>query len=218
MISHLFSKIVQKDFVQLIFGSFILAIAINIFIVPHNLAFGGITGTTIIIQSLTGIPIYLSNFFLSAVVILAGWFDLGHEFMIKTIVPTAALPLFLLLTVSFSEFSVSLPVSIIMGAITIGTGISIIILAGGSTAGPDTIGLMLKKHFKIPITLTMLTVDLLVILCGYGIYGVDTAIYSISVAVLMNISVKLVRDILSSKIFFRYWHKFTNIKKVASKS
>lgn len=204
MLYNTSNKSRQKCLAYLFSGSLILAVGINLFIAPHNLAFGGVTGMTIIIQSLTGIPIFVSNLVLSAAVILIGRFELGHDFMIKTIIPTMILPLFLFLTTPLSNISLSLPVSAIIGPIIVGLGISLTILAGGSTAGPDTIGLVLKKRFCIPVTLTMLIIDTCVILCGYRVYGTKIAAWSIGVAIIMNITVKLSRDILSKEIHFRY--------------
>lgn len=208
----------KKDLASLLCGTFILAIGINLFIAPQNLAFGGITGMTIIIQSLTGIPISVSNIFLSLVVILIGWFELGRKFMIKTLIPTVILPLFLFLTEPLSTITtINLPISAIAGAITVGIGVSLTMLAGGSTAGPDTIGLVMKKRFRIPTTLTMLVIDISVILCGYRVYGLKTAMWSVSVAALMNIVVKLVRLTFSKKIVFRYWYKYTKNAEAVSK-
>ena len=212
------NKANQKALAKLLLGSLIMATGINLFIAPHNLAFGGVTGITIIIHSLSGTPIYVSNVFLSIAIILVGWIKLGKEFIIKTIVPTALLPLILFLTTPLSNFAINLPVSVVMGAVTVGVGISLTMLAGGSTAGPDTVGLVLNKCFDIPITLTMLIIDVFVIACGYHVYGMETAILSISVAILMNITVKLTKDILSKKTVFRYWHKNINSEAMISKS
>lgn len=212
------SKTNHKFIVSLLVGSTLLAIGINIFIAPHNLAFGGVTGMTIIIHSLFGLPISVSNLILSTIVICVGWLELGNKFMVKTIIPTVLLSPLLFLTASSLRFTASLPISAVLGAVTVGIGISLIMFAGGSTAGPDTIGLVLKKRFNIPITLTMLTIDILVILCGYRIYGIRTAAWSVGVAVIMNITIKLVRNILSKKVIFRYWNKSTNKHTAAPKS
>jgi len=211
------SKSNPISFVILLSGSLILAIGVNLFIAPHNLAFGGVTGTTIIIQSLTGCPIFVSNLILSVAVILLGCFVLGRQFMIKTIILTLILPFFLFLTAPLSRFTPSLPISAIGGAITLGIGIGLTMLAGGSTAGPDTIGLVLKKCFNIPITLTMLIIDISVILCGFRVYGIWTAVWSVGVAVIMNITVKVIRDFVSEKKVFRYWHKHTKDRMSVSK-
>ena len=199
-------------------GSFILAIGINLFLSPHSLAFGGVTGTTIILQSLTGLPLFVSNLALSTIVILIGWFDLGHEFMVKTIIPTMILPLFLFLTTPLSKLAPSLELSAIIGAVTVGIGISLTMHAGGSTAGPDTIGLVLKNRFGIPVTVTMLVIDIFVISCGYRVYGLKTAAWSIGVAILMNLTVKFMRNILSKKVVFRYWYKRQSNEASVSKS
>lgn len=209
MLYHALKKFNYETWIYLLLGSLILALGINLFIVPHSLAFGGVTGITIIIQSLTGIPLFATNLFISIIVIFVGWLELGREFMVKTVIPTAILPLFLFLTAPLSNLSLNLPLSAILGAVTVGAGISLTICAGGSTAGPDTVGLILKKRFQIPVTLTMMVIDIFVIICGYHIYGIYTAAWSIGVAILMNITIKLVRNILSKKeqqggIFHRY--------------
>ena len=181
----------------LLFGSLMMALGINLFIAPHNLAFGGITGLTIIIESLTGIPLYISNAALSTIVILVGWKELGAPFMVKTLVPTAILPFCLFITKPFAIFTVSLPIAAIAGAILMGMGIGSIILTGGSTAGPDTIGLILEKRINLPVTTTMLVIDSTVILCGLRIYGVSTAVCSVIVSILINLSVKFTMKLKS---------------------
>ena len=107
MLLPVFKKINYKTWIYLLLGSFILALGINLFIAPHCLAFGGVTGMTIIIKSLTGIPLFASNLFISIIVILAGWLELGREFMIKSVIPTVILPLFLFLTAPLANFSLN---------------------------------------------------------------------------------------------------------------
>ncbi len=218
MSHNITNKANRNTLIRLLTGSFILAIGINLFLSPHSLAFGGVTGTTIILQSLTGLPLFVSNLALSTIVILIGWFDLGHEFMVKTIIPTMILPLFLFLTTPLSKLAPSLELSAIIGAVTVGIGISLTMHAGGSTAGPDTIGLVLKNRFGIPVTVTMLVIDIFVISCGYRVYGLKTAAWSIGVAILMNLTVKFMRNILSKKVVFRYWYKRQSNEASVSKS
>lgn len=218
MSHNITNKANRNTLIRLLTGSFILAIGINLFLSPHSLAFGGVTGTTIILQSLTGLPLFVSNLALSTIVILIGWFDLGHEFMVKTIIPTMILPLFLFLTTPLSKLAPSLELSAIIGAVTVGIGISLTMHAGGSTAGPDTIGLVLKNRFGIPVTITMLVIDIFVISCGYRVYGLKTAAWSIGVAILMNLTVKFMRNILSKKVVFRYWYKRQSNEASVSKS
>jgi uncharacterized membrane-anchored protein YitT (DUF2179 family) len=179
-----------KNIIGLVCGPLLLAVGINLFVAPHHLAFGGVTGLTIIIQSLTGIPLSISNLALSVLVMLIGWRCLGFEFFIKTIIPTLATPLWLWLTGGLSAIIPHIAVSIICGALTMGVGVGLVMSVGGSTAGTDTVALALHKKFKTPIPPMMKIIDISVILCGFYVYGWQTALFSVGVAIAMSEAVK----------------------------
>lgn len=183
----------MKSLMLMILGNAILAVAINIFISPYNLAFGGVTGITIIVKGYTGIPIAFSNFIISMTIITFGGIFLGREFMLKSLIPSTMLPVFLALTAKYQPVFSNMLSSAVIGAIIAGVGIGLTISAGGSTAGPDTIGLILQNYYNIPISLTMIIIDTVVIVLGYRTYGIRTACYSVMVAIIMNLSVNIVR-------------------------
>ena len=189
----------KSDIVSLtkvIIGSFMMATGIDLFISPHNLAFGGVTGISIILQSVFNVPLYCSSFVLSVTITLIGWKELGLSFMSKTLLPTTLLPVLIFAFGPLKLYSVGLLESVIAGGIIIGIGIGLIIVGGGSTAGPDTIGLILNRKFRVPIALTMLIIDAIVIMCGFQIYGLTTAMLSVCVSAIMNLTVKKVVDLL----------------------
>lgn len=179
-----------KTIIGLLCGSLLLAVGINLFIAPHNLAFGGVTGLTIIIQSLTDIPLPLSNLALSLLVMLIGWRVLGFRFFVKTIIPTLATPLWLWLTSGLSAFAPSIVISIICGALMMEVGVGLVMEIGGSTAGTDTIVLVIHKKINAPIPLMMKGIDVTIVLCGLYVYGWRTALFSIFVAIAMSEIVK----------------------------
>ena len=179
-----------KSILGLLVGPLLLATGINLFIAPHNLAFGGVTGLTIIIQSLTGIPLPLSNLVLSVLVMLIGWKVLGFEFFIKTIIPTLATPLWLWLTAGLTAVVPHITLSIVCGALMMGIGVGLVMSVGGSTAGTDTVALALHKKFKTPLPPVMKIIDTLVILGGFYVYGWKTALFSVFVAIAMSEAVK----------------------------
>jgi len=184
-----------KTLAGLVGGSFLLASGVNLFISPHNLAFGGVTGVTIVIQSLTGIPLAVSNLALSVLVTLVGWRVLGRNFLVNTLIPTFATSFFLWLTDGLTAYSPHTLISIPLGAITMGLGIGIVMAVGGSTAGTDTVALALNKKFNTSGTLMMKIIDTAVILLGFYIYGLQTSLCSVVVAVVMAETVKRVLKI-----------------------
>ena len=55
------SKLKFTDIFVLLIGCFLMSISINMFFDPHDIAPGGLTGVSILVSTLTGIPIWLIN-------------------------------------------------------------------------------------------------------------------------------------------------------------
>ena len=55
------SSLKLSEVIILLSGCLLMGISINMFLNPHNIAPGGLTGVSIIINTLTGIPIWLIN-------------------------------------------------------------------------------------------------------------------------------------------------------------
>jgi len=193
--------------IGLCFGPMLLAAGIVLFIAPHQLAFGGATGLSIIVQSVTGLPIFLSTLVLSVLVLLLGWLTFGVRFLLKTLFPTLMTPLWLWLMAPLAGFSGPPIAAAMCGAILAGLGVGVVMVVGGSTAGTDTIALVVQKKWRtIPVERTMKMVDTSIILLGLSMYGIETALMSVVVAVIMAETVKKVIRFASSP-FFRYQYQ-----------
>ena len=55
------SSLKFNEVITLMIGCLLMGISINMFLNPHNIAPGGLTGVSIIINTLTGIPIWIIN-------------------------------------------------------------------------------------------------------------------------------------------------------------
>ncbi len=138
-------------------GEGVVALALNLFIVPLNLYSGGLMGLCQLIRTLlqenlglsfggadiAGILYFISN----VPILLLGYKTLGRTMTFKTIA----------CTVSFSFFysiipSPSVPIvddyltSCLLGGIIVGTASGIVLTCGGSGGGLDIVGLCLSKR------------------------------------------------------------------------
>ena len=138
-------------------GEGVVALALNLFIVPLGLYSGGLMGFCQLIRTLlqekmglsfggadiAGILYFISNI----PILLLGWKTLGRMMTFKTIA----------CTVSFSFFysiipSPSVPIvedyltSCLLGGILVGTASGIVLTCGGSGGGLDIVGLCLSKR------------------------------------------------------------------------
>jgi uncharacterized membrane-anchored protein YitT (DUF2179 family) len=67
------------------FGMLIAAIAVHFFLVPSNLIIGSISGLSIVIFRLTGIPVSVISLIINVILLLLAYFLIGKEFGLKTV-------------------------------------------------------------------------------------------------------------------------------------
>jgi len=167
-----------REYFAITLGAMFVAIAVKI-IASFNLSFGGVTGISIIIQELIGIPLNVTYFGLSVALLLIGGLKKGWDFLVKTLYATIIISfVFIPLTSGFPEVSSHILLAAFCSAALLGLGVGIILKNGGSTSGPDSVAFFLKE--KIPEKYTMLIIDSIVFITGIFVFGLNN-IYSIVV-------------------------------------
>lgn len=153
------------DYFLMTIGTLIFVMAWTSFLQPNNLASGGLTGLSTILDYATkgAIPMDFTYALLNALLLVAGFLFLGKAFGFKTIF-VIALSSFLFwfmpkyfgpdspigmpnLEVTDPELS-KLMVALI-GAAMESVGIGLILLRGGSTGGTDIVAMILNKYWPI---------------------------------------------------------------------
>nr|WP_325229424.1 YitT family protein [uncultured Oscillibacter sp.] len=172
-------------------GEGVVALALNLFIVPLGLYSGGLMGFCQLIRTLlqekmglsfggadiAGILYFISNI----PILLLGWKTLGRMMTFKTIA----------CTVSFSFFysiipSPSVPIvedyltSCLLGGILVGTASGIVLTCGGSGGGLDIVGLCLSKRgSRFTVGKFSLTVNFFLYAACLILFVPEVAIYSV---------------------------------------
>lgn len=82
----------------LIAGSLIIALSFNLFLRPNQIASGGISGISIIVQYSLGVQPAITQWVLNIPLFIAGWLLLGRQFGYKTAAGSFILPLFVYFT------------------------------------------------------------------------------------------------------------------------
>ena len=79
-------------------GNIIFALSIKIFILPANLISCGTTGIALVVNHLTGIPMSWFIFAFNMVMLVLGWWLLGKQFAMTTVLSGITLPIITILT------------------------------------------------------------------------------------------------------------------------
>lgn len=145
------------DYFLMTLGTLIFVMAWTSFLQPNNLASGGLTGLTTILDYATQgrIPMDLTYALINVLLLVAGFLFLGKSFGFKTIYVIALSSLlFWLLPEYFPSLEVVDPnldkiMIVLIGGAMESVGIGMILLRGGSTGGTDIVAMILNKYWPI---------------------------------------------------------------------
>jgi uncharacterized membrane-anchored protein YitT (DUF2179 family) len=145
------------DYFLMSVGTLIFVMAWTSFLQPNNLASGGLTGLTTILDYATQgkIPMDISYALLNILLLIAGFLFLGKTFGFKTIYVIAFSSfLFWFMPEYFPSLEVVDPsldkiMIVLIGGAMESIGIGLILLRGGSTGGTDIVAMILNKYWPI---------------------------------------------------------------------
>jgi len=146
------------DYLLITISSLLIALGVRLFFSEHMLAPGGITGMSIVVNALTGLPMEVVQFGISGPLLVLGMIFLGKSFGIKTLYITFMGPLLMKL-IPQTHVTDSLLVASIAGGALVGTAIGIAILRGCATGGTDLMSMLINrvlKFMKLPTILFIL--------------------------------------------------------------
>lgn len=181
------------DILIIIIGSFIFALAINLFVIPNEFGEGGVTGITIITYYLFKWSPALMNFILNGILLVIGFRFLDKKTIFYTIIATFLNSLFLHLTHEWMITSNEVIVNAIFGGILSGVGIGLIIRVGGTTAGTVILAKLTEKFLGWNISHGLLFFDLIVVFFSFFIIGIEKLMITI---IMLYVAMKVMEFVI----------------------
>ncbi len=165
-------KFSLKSVFIIILGNLIFALSVNYFVLPYDILSGGVAGIALILNSLFGLNTVLVIDALVIITFIMGWFFLGKEFSIKTVLSSIVYPLFITVLSQFPYAIEADPIlmAVIGGAIG-GVGLSIVLKENASTGGMDVPSIIIHNYTHIPLSHIMFIMDGIVVLMGLISYS-----------------------------------------------
>ena len=175
------NKKMLTDFVILTTGCMLLAVSINVFLVPYKISAGGISAIGTILLYLFGIKMSLTNLIFNVALFIFGYKYLGKGAVIKTALGIILLSIFLEITSYIPQYTENEIISFLSGGILMGAGVGMIVKIGASTGGSDFAGLILKKFLPhISLARLILIIDVvIVIISGIVFKSYTVTVYSL---------------------------------------
>lgn len=177
-------KEIVFDYLKKIFfwvlGTFIVAIALQVFLLPNKIIDGGVIGISMMVSYITEYNLGLLIFCINIPFILLALKALGKKFIINTFVATAMLSLATNLAVNLKPATDDLLLATVFGGILLGLGVGFILRNNASLDGTEMLSIVLSKRFKIvSVGELLMGMNLFIYTAAGFLLGWKRAMYSI---------------------------------------
>jgi uncharacterized membrane-anchored protein YitT (DUF2179 family) len=188
-----------KTYIVISLGIFIYAFAWKAFLIPNEIAGGGVAGIATVIYFVSGAKIStgITILIINAILLAIAFYILGKGFGAKTIYGVVFLSIMFTILKSpefiSGQFNESDKlICAIIGGILSGVGVVLTFRQGGSTGGTDIIAMIFNKYYNTTPGRVLLYCDIVIIGLSYFInHDIRTIIYGYVVMGIFSYTIDL---------------------------
>ncbi len=148
------------------------------FLLPAHFIDGGVTGVSMLISALSGMPLWSLILLINAPFVLIGWMQIGRLFALKSALAIGGLAVALAL-ISFPIVTHDKLLTAVFGGFFLGGGIGLAIRGGGVLDGTEVAALLLSKRVGVTVGDVILALNILIFSVAAVFLGLEPALYSI---------------------------------------
>jgi uncharacterized membrane-anchored protein YitT (DUF2179 family) len=167
------------EYLYVLIGSGIVAVAFNVFLLPNRIASGGVSGISTILDAVVGWePAYVQWAF-NIPLFIAGVLLLGKQFGAKTLAGTIFLPFVVFLTKEYEPWTSDPLLASLFGGIGVGLGLGIVFRGKASTGGTDLAAQIINKYTGLSLGTCVAIIDGLIVLSAAIIFDIEQGLYAL---------------------------------------
>lgn len=152
-----------QQFFLMIVALEIVAVSINLFYAPHQIAAGGVTGLAILFKAAFGLPVSAVVLVINSLLLILAYLFLERATVARIAFGSFVLPLCLAVTPQVMVVRSQL-LAVIVGGMIFALGVSILYRLDASSGGTTVPPMILKKWFQIKPAVSLLVIDGLICL------------------------------------------------------
>ncbi|WP_308636310.1 YitT family protein [Paenibacillus silvisoli] len=165
--------------IVLTIGAALVAVALEIFLVPNNIIDGGIVGISIIVSHLSGLPLGIFLFLLNLPFLVIGYKQIGKTFAFSTLYAVAIMSIGTTLLHPVKALTYSPFLAPVFGGVILGIGVGLVIRSGGSLDGTEIIAILFTKKTPFSVGEIVMFFNLFILASAGFVFSWDSAMYSL---------------------------------------
>jgi len=167
------------EYVYVIVGAAVVAIGFNVFLLPNQVASGGVSGISTILHGLFGWNPGLVQYAFNIPLFLAGVLILGKKFGVKSFVGTLTLPFVVLITDNWEPWTDNPLLGALFGGIVVGLGIGLVFKGNASTGGTDLLAQIITKFTGLSLGTSVLLIDGIIAISAAIVFDLEKGLYAL---------------------------------------
>ena len=187
---------ILRKYLVITVGAVIYAVGFQFFLYPNNITSGGVVGTSMIINQLTGFPVGVMTILLKVPLFIIAWRHFGLDFLIGSLVGMGLSSVLVDVFASSELILTDDPMlAAVIGGVVKGMGLGMIYYVGGTTGGIDIVVKILRRKLaSVNFGTIMLALDTIIIAVYAMVLGrYESAMYSL---IAMYVTTKVVDLVL----------------------
>ena len=182
-----------KEYTIITLGIILVAISVEYFFAPNNIAAGGVTGAAIVINAIMpSLSVGLITLVLNVLLFMVAFMFIDGNFGVKTIYASLGLSITIWGIEKFLNpiaITNDLIIATVFGTLISAIGMAIVFNENASTGGTDILAKILNKFFHLDIGKSLLIVDFVITFASILVFGIDIGLYSMLSVILLGLIV-----------------------------
>lgn len=160
-------------------GATLMAVALEMFLVPNSILDGGITGISIILSHFTGIRLGVFIFLLNLPFVYVGYKQIGKTFAFSTLYGITVLSIASAVLHGVPVLTSDLLLDSVFGGIILGVGVGLVIRYGGSLDGTEIMAILLNYKLPVSVGQIIMFFNVFIFMTAGFVFDWERAMYSV---------------------------------------
>lgn len=168
-----------RRIISLTLGAILMAVGLEIFLVPNRIIDGGITGISIMVSHLSNIPLGVFLTLFNLPFLFMGYKQIGKTFALSTLFAVLVMSVGTYLLHPVSPLTIDPLLAAVFGGVILGIGVGLVIRSGGSLDGTEIVAILLNKKSPFSVGEVVMFINFFILGSAGFVFGWDRAMYSL---------------------------------------
>lgn len=167
------------DYLLLTLGTLITAFAFALFLLPNDIAPGGVTGIATVLSRLTGLNVGLLSFLINLPLFAIGWRRVGWRFAARSFIAMMLLSLFID-GLPVHDLAGDMMLASLFGGVIMGVGLGMVVRSGATTGGTDMAAMIVHEHWNfLTVPMVLFSIDTVVVIVAAMAFGLQAGLFAL---------------------------------------